>query len=189
MGKIIYSIMTSLDGYIEDVDKSIDWITIDEELHRFVNERVRAGSAFLFGRRMYTMMEDYWPTADADPTNPDYIIDYSKIYKSKPKVVFSKTLRQVEGDARIVRDAISEEAVRLKEQYPGDLMVSGPHLAATFIRLGLIEEYQLYVNPIILGGGTPMFPPLNSPIRLHLAETRSFKSGVSFLRYLKAGAD
>ncbi len=183
MGNIVYSIMVSLDGYINGPDKNLDWPIIDAELHKFVNERVRAGSAFLYGRRMYMMMEADWPTMDADPSNPDYIIEYSKIYKSKPRIVFSKTMEAVEGGPRIIRGGIAEEAARLKAEYPGDLMLGGAELAAAFIRLDLVDEYQLYIHPVILGGGASMFPALDHLIELRLLETRTFASGVSFLRY------
>ncbi len=183
MGNITYMMMASLDGFVEDREGSIEWVLIDEELHRFVNDWTRASSALLFGRKMYQLMMEFWPTADEDPANPDFVREYSTIWKSKPKYVFSKTTGQVEGDGHVITGNLTEEVGRLKTQYVGDLMLGGPGIAAEFMRLGLVDEYQVYMNPIILGGGKPMYPQLEQPVHLRLAETHAFKSGVTFLRY------
>jgi len=189
MRKVIYSMSVSLDGFIETPKREIDWVIVDEELHTFFNDQARDMGAFLYGRRMYELMVDYWPTADAEPSNPAYVIEYSRIWKDMPKIVFSKTLNRVGWNSRLVRDDIAGEISKLKAQPGRDLQLGGPTLAATFIQLDLVDEYQLFVNPILLGGGTPFFPALNKPINLRLIETRTFGSGVVYLRYQTGGKE
>lgn len=186
MRKVIYGMMVSLDGYIETPNREIDWILIDEELHSYVNDQESAFDAYLYGRRMYELMAAFWPTADEDPSAPGFVVEYARIWKQMPKVVFSKTLERVEWNARLVRDDIAGEITKLKAQPGKDLQVAGADLASTVMRLGLIDEYQLYVQPVILGGGKPMFPALEDRIHLRLIETRTFGSGVVLLRYRRA---
>lgn len=183
MRKVIYSYMVSLDGFIETPERSLDWIIIDEELHRYINDKQSTIGAYLNGRRMYELMAGFWPTADADPTYPDYIAEYARIWKQMPKIVFSKTLEQVGENARLVRDDLAGEVARLKAQPGKDLDLSGANLAASLMRLGLVDEYQLFVQPVILGSGTRMFPALEEPARLRLVETHTFGSGVVMLHY------
>lgn len=175
--------MVSLDGFIESTNREIDWVIIDEELHRFANDQEKALGVFLYGRRLYEIMTDYWPTADSDPSNPDYIIEYAHIWKSMPKIVFSKTLTRVQGNASLAADNPVRVLDQLKQQPGKDISVGGATLAATFIRLGLIDEYQLFIHPLVLGSGTPMFPLWDVKTNLKLVETRIFQSGVVFLRY------
>ena len=183
MSKLIYSMSVSLDGYMEDSDRSLDWVIIDEEIHRFFNDQARETGTFLYGRRIYELMTAYWPTADASPSAPDYEVEYARIWKEKPKVVFSKTLERVEWNSRLVRDNIAEEIKQLKDQPENDMQVGGPSLASTVMRLGLIDEYHLFVHPVVLGGGTPFFPTLDTAMSFWLLETRTFGSGVVYLRY------
>ncbi len=179
---MIYSTMVSLDGFTADLKRSLDWVIIDEELHGFVNEQEREIDTYLFGRRMYEVMQ-YWETADQDPTIPEYMREYARIWKHILKMVFSKTLEQVQGNARLVRGNIVEEIAQLKAQPGKSMSVGGAHIASNLIQLGLIDEYRLFIHPVVLGGGTPMFPALDKQIGLRLAETRTFSSGVVFLRY------
>ncbi len=187
MRKVIYSMMVSLDGFIEGPNRELDWHIIDEELHTFVNDQQRAMGAFLYGRRLYEIMVDYWPTADTNPSAPGYEVEFARIWKNMPKIVFSKTLDTVEWNSRLVRDNIAEEVTKLKAQPGNDLTLGGATLASTFMRLGLIDEYQLFVHPVVLGSGTPFFPALDDKIHLRLIETRTFGSGVVYLRYQRAG--
>jgi dihydrofolate reductase len=186
MRRVIYGMMVSLDGYIETPGREIDWILIDEELHKYVNDRESAVDTFVYGRRMYELMARFWPTADEDPSAPDYVVEFARIWKPMPKVVFSKTLERVDWNARLVRDDIAGEINRLKRLPGKDLEVGGADLASSVMRLGLIDELQLYVQPVILGGGTKMFPLLEERINLRLLETRTFRSGVVLLRYERA---
>jgi dihydrofolate reductase len=183
MSKVIYSMSVSLDGFMEDPDRSLDWVIIDEEIHRFFNDQARETGTFLYGRRMYELMTAYWPTADGAPSAPDYEVDYARIWKEKPKVVFSKTLEKVEWNSRLVKDNLAEEIKQLKDQPENDMQVGGPNLASSLIGLGLIDEYHLFVHPVVLGGGTPFFPALDTAMSFWLLETRTFGSGVVYLRY------
>jgi dihydrofolate reductase len=132
-------------------------------------------------------MAAYWPTADANPSAPGFEVEFARLWRNMPKVVFSKTLERVEWNSRLVRDNIAAEVARLKAQPGKDISVGGATLAASLMRLGLIDEYQLFVHPIVLGGGTPFFPALDNPITLRLVETRTFSSGVVYLSYQRAG--
>ncbi len=183
MGRLVYSMSVSLDGFVETTDRSLDWVLIDEELHSFFNDEARSMSAFLYGRRMYELMSAYWPTADADPAAPPAIVGFARIWAPKPKVVFSSTLAEVSWNSRLVRDDAIDEVRRLKTEPGFDMDVGGPTTAAEFIRAGLVDEYGLAVHPVILGAGTPFFPPLEERLDLALIETRTFDSGVVFLRY------
>jgi dihydrofolate reductase len=187
MRKVTYSMSVSLDGFMETKDHQIDWVIVDEELHTFFNEQARASGVFLYGRRMYELMTDYWPTADTKPGRPAFEVEYAHIWKNMPKVVFSKTLDKVEWNSRLVRGDIAEEIKNLKAQPGKDLQLGGAAIASACIQLGLVDEYGLFVNPIVLGSGTPFFPALQKPMTLRLMETRRFRSGVVYLRYENAG--
>jgi dihydrofolate reductase len=182
MRKVIYSMGVSLDGFIAGPDGAIDWSAPDEELHRFHNLQTRELSAHLCGRRLYEAMV-YWETADENPSAAEHELEFARIWKNMPKIVFSKTLEKVEGNARLVRGGVAEEVAKLKEQPGEDLAVGGAGLASTFIRLGLIDEYRFFVSPVVLGGGTHYFPALEERINLELVETQTFGSRVVYLRY------
>jgi dihydrofolate reductase len=182
MRKVIYSMGVSLDGFIAGPNGDFGWSAPDEELHRFHNEQARELGAHLLGRRLYEVMV-YWETAGENPSHSEYELEFARIWKDLPKIVFSKTLEKVEGNARLVSDGIAEEVTRLKEEPGKDLAVGGAGLAATFAKLGLIDEYRPFVSPVVVGGGTPFFPALDEPINLELVETRTFGSRVAYLRY------
>jgi dihydrofolate reductase len=182
MRKLIYSMGVSLDGFIAGPGGEIDWTAPDEELHRFHNQQTREIGAHLLGRGLYEVMV-YWETAEENPSAADFELEFARIWKALPKIVFSKTLEKVEGNARLVRDNAAEEAARLKEQPGKDLAVGGAGLASSFMKLGLIDEYRLFVSPIVLGRGTPYFPALDERINLELVETRTFGSRVVYVRY------
>jgi len=185
MRKVIYSLLVSLDGFIETPDRKLDWVIIDEELHTFINDQLSEFDTYLYGRRLYEVMT-YWETADQNPSAPEYELEFARIWKRTPKIVFSKTLEQVQGNARLVRDNITAEVTKLKKQPGKNMDLGGPTIAATFMQLGLIDEYRLFVQPVVLGSGTPFFPALGGTIKLHLVETRTFRSGVVYLRYRHA---
>src|SRR5574341_820958 len=129
MRKVIYSPMVSLDGFVEGPNQNLDWVIIDEELHNFVNDRQREIDTYLFGRRMYEVMT-YWETADTDPSNPEYVLEFARIWKGILKIVFSKTLEHVQGNARLSRGNIVEEIAQLKTQPGKDMSVGGATIAA-----------------------------------------------------------
>lgn len=183
MRKLIYSMGVSLDGYTVGPDGRFDWSTPDEELHRFHNEQTAELGAHLVGRRLYEAMLP-WETEE----QPDEMRgEFADAWSSIEKVVFSKTLTEVQGNARLATAGIAEEVARLRERPGKDIGVGGSTLAADVIRLGLMDEYRLFVNPILVGGGTPFFPSLDSPADLELVETQTFGSRVVYLRYQRAG--
>jgi dihydrofolate reductase len=188
MGKLIFSMSVSLDGFIAGPGGEIDWSPPDEELHRFHNERVRELGMHLCGRGLYEAML-YWETAEEDPAAGEVAHEFARIWKPLPKLVFSRTLSDVQGNWRLVRDVDADEIARLKAEVDGDIGVGGAGLAATLMRLGLVDEYQLFVNPVVLGGGTPFFPPLDERIGLELIETRTFGSRVVYAGYRSSTTD
>jgi dihydrofolate reductase len=181
MRKLIYSMSVSLDGFIAGPDGAIDWSVPDEELFRFHHQQVQAIGVHLCGRRLYETMV-YWETAEESPLAVAQV-EFAQTWKALPKVVFSTTLKSVVGNTRLARDDVGEEVSRLKEQRGKDIAVGGAGLARACIKLDLIDEWRLFVSPVLLGGGTPYFPPLEKGINLELIETRTFGSRVVYLRY------
>jgi dihydrofolate reductase len=183
MCKLIYSMTVSLDGYISPPQGGAEWAAPDEELHRFHNDQTRALGGHLLGRRLYEDMT-YWETAEErDPAAPQYAIEFARIWKDLPKIVYSNTLTRVEGKTRLSSEDPVAEVPRLKEQPGEPLGVGGATLAATLMRHDLIDEYRLFVSPVVLGGGKPYFTGLEQTIELELQETRTFGTGVVYLRY------
>lgn len=187
MPKVIYTMGgVTADGYIVGPDGKFDWGVPDEELHRFHNERTRAIAGYLLGRRLYETMV-YWETADKDPAASDIVRDFALIWQALPKVVFSRTLDSVEGaNTRLARGDLRQELTALRESVRGDVAVGGAELAGEAIRLDLIDEYGLFVHPLAVGGGIPLFPR-DHRVDMELVETRTFSSRVVYLRYRAAG--
>ena len=185
MAKLIYAAITSLDLYTEDEDGRFNWARPDEELHTLVNEIERPAGTHLYGRRMYETMV-YWETAEQQHSLEDFAIEFARIWKAMPKLVFSHTLDSVEGNARLATGDAGEEVAKLKEQPGKNLAVGGAGIASTLIALGLVDEYRLFVSPVVVGGGTPYFPAGVDRIDLELVETRTFGSRVVYLRYARA---
>jgi dihydrofolate reductase len=181
MRKLIYSMTLSLDGYIAGPDGGIDWTVPDEELFLFHTQQVRETDVHLCGRRLYETMV-YWETAEEGPLVAEHV-EFAQIWKALPKVVFSTTLQSVVGNTRLARAGVGEEVSRLKEQPGKDIAVGGAGLARACMELGLIDEWRLFVSPVVLGGGTPYFPTLGEKVNLELAETKTFRSRVVYLRY------
>lgn len=173
----------SLDGFIEGPDRDIGWHRVDDELHRHFNTQVKATGGFLNGRVMYELMAGFWPTADADPASPEPVREFAGIWREMPKVVYSRTLDRADWNTTIVRDVVPEEVMALKERPGGDLLLGGADIAAVFRRQGLIDEYRLYVHPVLVGRGKPLFHPSDALTDLRLAESRTFGNGVVLLRY------
>jgi dihydrofolate reductase len=186
MAKLVYSMMISLDGFIETPRREIDWHVIDEELHLFANQQTRETGFLLYGRRLYEVMAAFWPTADEKPSNPGFVVEYARIWKEIPKVVFSKTLDRVDWNSRLVRDDAAGEIARLKALPGKELAIGGANLAATAVRLGLVDEFRPFVHPVVIGAGTPYLPVWDGRLELRLLETRRFGSGVVYLRYERA---
>jgi dihydrofolate reductase len=182
MRKLIYSMGVSLDGFIAGRNGEIDWSVPDEELHRFHNQQMRDTGAHLCGRRLYEAMKE-WETAEERSPLPEPELEFARIWKDMPKIVFSRTLEKVKGNSRLVRAGLAEEVATLKEQPGQDLAVGGAGLASATMELGLIDEFRLFISPVVLGGGTPYFPALDHSIDLELVETRTFGSRVVYVRY------
>jgi dihydrofolate reductase len=172
----------SLDGFIAGPGGEIDWSAPDEELHRFHNEQVRETGAHFCGRRLYEEMT-YWETAHENPSAAEHELEFAGIWQALPKIVFSTTLEAVVGNARIASGGVADEVETLKAQPGKALAVGGAGLAATFVELGLVDEFRLFVIPVVLGGGTPYFPPVDERLDLELIESRTFASRVVYLRY------
>ncbi|MDP9189599.1 MAG: dihydrofolate reductase family protein [Actinomycetota bacterium] len=174
----------SLDGYIAGNDEDIEWLEIDEELHEEFNREGEKAGAFVYGRRSYEVMLSYWPTADTDPSTPEYEKEFSRIWKAKPKVVLSRTLEHADWETRVIAADAAGEIAKLKRDPGGELMMMGGSEApSALLREGLIDELRLYVSPFVLGDGLPLFTGLERPLRLKTIETRNFGSGVVLLRH------
>jgi dihydrofolate reductase len=182
MVKLIYSAITSLDGYIADEDGNFDWAAPDEEVHTFVNDLERPVGTYLYGRRMYEVMA-YWETAHtlADQTPVEH--DFAEIWQAADKIVYSKTLEALSSTrTRIERDFDPEAVRQMKAEAERDITVGGPDLAAQAIKAGLVDEFHLFVAPFVVGGGKQALPD-HVRLKLELLDERRFGSGVVHLRY------
>jgi dihydrofolate reductase len=179
---LIYSMGASLDGYIAGPRGEGDWAAPDAELHRFHNEQARELDLHLLGRRLYEGMT-YWETAEErNPAAPEHELEFARIWKRLPKLVYSKSLEAVEGNTELSRGDPVREVQALKDQDGGPIAVGGATLAASLTAHGAIDEYRLFVSPVVLGGGTPFFAG-DTHIDLELVETRTFSARVVYLRY------
>ncbi|MET8111873.1 dihydrofolate reductase family protein [Streptomyces prasinus] len=183
MRDVTYAMSVSLDGYIVGPDGGFDWTVPDEEVFRFWTDETRQLGAHLLGRRLYETML-YWETADQDPSLDDAQLEWTALWKSLPKVVFSTTLSAVRGNARLATGSLAEEIERLRaEPGEGDIAIGGATLAAEAAASGLIDEYRAMVYPVLVGGGIPFFPQHERRVELELVETRTFNSRVVYLRH------
>jgi dihydrofolate reductase len=182
MAKLIYSAICSLDGYIEDTDGRFDWAVPDEEVHRFINELERPVGTYLYGRRMYETMA-VWETGFDLAAEPPQIHDFARIWQTADKIIFSRTLEAVSTrKTRLERNFDPVAIMHLKRTAEQDISIGGPDLATHAFRAGLIDECQLFLTPILVGGGKPALP---DKIRqeLQLLEERRFDNGMVYLRY------
>ncbi|GHD86666.1 dihydrofolate reductase family protein [Streptomyces naganishii] len=183
MRSVTYSMNVSLDGYIVGPDGSFDWTAPDEEVFRYWTDDVRELGAHLLGRRLYESML-YWETADQDPSLGAPELEFAALWKALPRVVFSRTLSAVQGNARLASGGLAREIERLRaEPGEGDIAIGGASLAAEAAALGLIDEYRVMVYPVLVGGGSPFFPRDERRVDLELVETRTFSSKFVLLRY------
>jgi dihydrofolate reductase len=182
MGSLIYSMIASLDGYIADQDGKFDWAEPDEEVHTQINALARPVGTYLLGRRMYEVLA-YWDDPPALDEQPSFVREFTEIWRAADKVVYSTTLETARtARTRIARDFDAEGIRQLKAQSDRDLTVGGPELAAQAMRAGLVDDYQLFVVPIVVGAGTQALPRAGR-IELELADERRFRNGTVFLRY------
>ncbi|OKK23002.1 deaminase [Streptomyces sp. CB00455] len=184
MRKIILMMSVSLDGFFEGPDRQIDWHVVDDELHQHFNDELRTMGGFLSGRVTYELMAEFWPTADADPANAGPMAEFAGIWREMPKYVYSRSLDRADWNTTIVRDVVPEEVAALAAAPGGDFALGGADLAAAFLRQDLVDEYRIYVHPVRIGRGKPLFPPVDgAPVPLRLEGTRTFGNGVVLLRY------
>jgi dihydrofolate reductase len=185
MRKIISFMHISLDGFVAGRNGEMDWIKVDEEIFDYGHKRISEGDTSLYGRVTYQMMENYWPTAAVKPTATKHDIEHSKWYSKVRKIVLSKTMKQ-EGlsNTNIIRDNLFDRINEIKQQAGEDILLFGsPTATHSLIRLNLIDGYWLFVNPIILGQGIPLFADIEDKIKLKLLTTRQFNCGVTELNY------
>lgn len=181
MGALIYSGLTSLDGYTVDASGNFDWAAPDEEVHAFVNDLERTVGTYLYGRRMYEVMS-WWETIDTEG-EPEVMRDFAQVWRAADKVVYSSTLAgPVTPRTRVERAFDADAVKRMKDAATSDISVGGPHLAAAAIRAGLVDEYAQFLTPVIVGGGT-RFLPDDIRVDLELIDERRFAGGVVFVRY------
>jgi dihydrofolate reductase len=180
VGSLLYSMSASADGFIEDREGEFGWSAPSPELFRFHTDRVGELSGFICGRRLYETML-YWESVQDSFDRAER--EFASIWQSLPKVVFSRTLETVEGNARLATEGIAEEVARLLDETGGDVEVGGATLAGQCIQLDLVDEFRLFVNPVLVGGGKPFFPPVDSRLDLELAETRQFGAEAVLLRF------
>ncbi|TPM31443.1 dihydrofolate reductase family protein [Mesorhizobium sp. B2-3-4] len=185
MAEIIYSMLTSLDGYIAQSDEDIGLPVPEAELHQHFNDMMREASAVLAGRRMYEMMR-FWDSPERETGDTEVERDFARAWRETPKIVFSTTLRQVGPNARLVSGDVGNTLTALKAQAGGPVILGGADLAASLARAGLIDEYRLYMHPVVLGGGKPYFQSGLS-LALKPLGTQSLAQGVTLLRYAPAG--
>jgi dihydrofolate reductase len=184
---LIYSLSASVDGYITDRDGDFTWTVPGEELFRFHTEQVRELGGYLLGRRLYETMLA-WET-DPALRETEAGAAFADLWCALPKIVFSRTLNAVEGNARLAEGSPAEEAAALASQSNGDIAIGGAGLAATAIESGLVDELRIFRHPFVTGGGTPLLPPVARLMRFDLVETRTFGDRVIFERYRRSGDD
>ena len=182
MAKLIYSVITSLDGFVADRDGNFDWAAPDEEVHTFVNDLERPIGTYLYGRRMYEVMAA-WETAHILTDQPAVIQDFAKIWRAADKVVYSRTLETVSSTRTRIERVFDPEAVRqMKASATRDISVGGPDLAAQAIKAGLVDECHLFIAPIVVGGGKQSLPK-GVRMNCELMDVRRFGNGVVHLHY------
>ena len=185
MRKIISFAHISLDGFVAGLNGELDWVKVDEEIFSHVGKRISEGDTALYGRVTYQMMEDYWPSAGDKPTATGHEIEHSKWYNKAHKIVLSKTLNASDlTNTEVISDNLSQRVNEIRQQAGEDILLFGsPTATHSLIQQDLIDGYWLFVNPIILGQGIPLFEVMKDKIKLKLLTTRQFNNGVTELNY------
>lgn len=187
MRKIYLFLSLSLDGYFEGPNHDLSWHNIDSESNKFAIEQLKETDLYLFGRRVYRLMEATWPKIARDPSASEENLEIARLINDTPKIVFSKTLQSVKEteewrNVKLVRKFEPAEIRRLKEQPGKDICVGGPNLARSFVKAGMVDEFRFLVTPVIVGRGTPIFDRMGG-LKLEFVNTRQFDSGNVLLRY------
>ncbi|GAA3975135.1 dihydrofolate reductase family protein [Streptomyces plumbiresistens] len=185
MRKIVLVSAVSLDGYMEGPDRDISWHRADpaEEVHRHFNELLPRLGAILYGRVTYEAMTAFWPTADSDPEATEATVEFARVWRDIPKIVYSRTLEHAGWNTTVAREVVPEEVRALKGQPGGDLLLSGADLAAAFLRHDLVDEFRVFVHPALVGAGKPLFPAPGTPASLRFIDSHTFGNGVVLLRH------
>ncbi|MDN3354098.1 dihydrofolate reductase family protein [Actinomadura sp. DC4] len=185
MRKIVFFMSVSLDGFIEGPDGDLDWHMVDDEVHTHFNEELAAMGAFVNGRITYDLMLESWPTADTDPWSTEPMREFARIWRDTPKIVYSRSRDYTDWNPTVIREVVPAQVAELKEKAGGDLALVGADIAASFRRHDLIDEYRLFVHPVVIGEGKRLFRTREPKFDLRLAETRAFGNGVVGLRYTR----
>ena len=183
MRTLSFAMNLSLDGYIAAPGDDLGWSVPSDEAFQWWSDRVAATGTALYGRRLWEAMSSHWPTADQQPGATPAEVQFAHRWRETPKVVFSSTAGPIEGNAQVFRGDAVAEIARLKAADGGPMDIGGATLAAAAIRQGLIDEYVLVTHPVLVGGGTPFFAPLDNWVNLALVETRRFPDGLLLTRY------
>lgn len=185
MRKIIFLIHLSLDGFVAGPNGEMDWIVYNDEVEKYSHDLHATTDAAIYGRVTYQMMEGYWPSVLTNPASTKPELEHARWYDNATKIVISRTLTSDPAKkTRVIGDNIAEEITRIKQESGKNLWLLGsPRAAQTFMQLGLIDEYRINVNPVILGSGRPLFGNLGKQLHLNLVESRMLKGGVAALRY------
>ncbi len=186
MRKIISFMHISLDGFVAGPNGEMDWINVNEEIFDHVGRRIKEGDTALYGRVTYQMMESYWPTAANKPDASKHDIEHSKWYSKVHKIVLSKTMKDEDlANVTVINDNLLNRVHELKEQKGSDILLFGsPRATHSLIEKNLIDGYWLFVNPVILGNGIPLFKNIRDRVKLKLLTTRQFECGVTELSYI-----
>ncbi len=188
MRKLIFGMNISLDGYIEGPQRELDWTIADDELHDFFSDLLRVADLMIWGRVTYELMVNYWPTAKNDPSLSKGELRFANTINPMKKIVFSKTLKNVEWNTQLVDTFIPDEIIKMKTQPGGDILLGGgASIAKEFIQHGLIDEYQLVVHPVAIGEGKGLFKGIDNMPKLNYQWSRPFKSGAIVLCYRPDG--
>jgi dihydrofolate reductase len=189
--KVILSNMVTLDGFFEGPNKELDWHIVDEEFNQYANDLLSNVDALLFGRVTYQLMADYWPAAATNPSTSKSDLEIADKMNNLPKIVFSKTLQKVEWkNTRLVKENIAEEISKMKQESGKDMVIFGSgSIVTTLMQLGLIDEYRIIVNPVVLGSGKPLFKGINDKQNLKLLKTKVLGSGIVILYYQPLGQE
>jgi len=172
-----------VDGYVAGEDGTFAWAHPDDELHQYWNDKAKDVELSLYGRKLYELMAAFWPTADLEPDAPPVVVEFARLWRETPKVVFSQTLDKVDWNSRLERGDVVEVTRTLKAETDGTIEVGGPTLAAPLVTPRRVDEFVVVVSPAAVGSGTPFFPALDGTLSLELKENRTFPSGV-LLRYV-----
>ncbi len=187
MRKVIFSINTTVDGFIEGPHQELDWTIADDDLHEYYAQLLKTAGIILFGRVTYELMVSYWPTASNDPNTTKSELNFANALNPLPKIVYSNTLQTVGWNTTVLKAVIPADINKLKTVPGGDILLSGATLAQTFFRNGLVDEIEMVIHPVALGAGKSLFRGIDPGMKLKYLRSQVFKSGAVALRYQPDG--